>query len=163
MVRQTIALRFQIIPKPTFLDLIKWNRYWFRGLFGPNTGLHNSAEPSGWYISSWIYFWSFTYLRLFISLPPAYIRYLPRKWYKRSIRCWWTARTPATAPASPCSWMETCWTTLLSSSPLRACRRARCSKWWKVRFRGFYSHLGLSCTHGAKRNIKAMCCSLLCT
>lgn len=97
-------------------------------------------------------------LKLDLSLPPSLssVRSLPKKWYRRSIRCWWTARTPATAPASHCSWTEMCWTTLQSSSPSRACRRARCSKWWKVRVIYFFSsYLGLSARGGAKRKMKA--------
>lgn len=56
----------------------------------------------------------------------------PRRWCRRSTRCSWTVRTLVTVPASPCTWMATCWTTSQSCAAWRGCRRARCSELWKV-------------------------------
>lgn len=117
--------------------------------------LENSSDPK-----QVVYLKLHVFLKLYWSSSPSptAIRCLLRKWYRRSIRCWWTGRTPAIAPASPFSSTETCWTTSLSSSPSRVCRRARCSKWWKVR--DLYLYLGLWCYCGAKKQNKRLLHSL---
>lgn len=56
----------------------------------------------------------------------------PRRWYRRSTRYSWTAKTHVTAPASHCTWMATCWTISQSFAVSRGCKRARCYVWWKV-------------------------------